>query len=140
MIGFEEKALCRKIGNVFLRASQMGYLPDAFVESWLCSEEALKIYVKDFNDIAQSPVYILNSLLMEDKAIIFDADKADLYDDLMYWLGYIVTYMQFSLEIPPEDLWCRYDIVSFAGSYEVLHTLSNKNATEECVIEYAKLT
>lgn len=60
------------------------------------------------------------------------------YSDLMFWLGYMVTYIQFMLDIPPNKVWNEYDMVGFAASYDVLHTLSPKCAAEECFNEHKR--
>ena len=136
MVGFEEKALCRKIAKTFEFAGMKGYPVEEFTKEWLESDTAKRIYDRDFNEIAQSSLYVLNSLLKE-KELVCDGSGKD-YTDLFFWLGYTITYMQFYLEISPEKLWNKYDIIGFAGSYDVLHTLSSKTATEECVNEHKR--
>lgn len=136
MVGYEEKALCRKIARMFEIAGERGYSAKELPEKWLNSQTALRIYDKDFNEIAQSPVYILNSLNMEN-AVIKDMSGTD-YADLLYWLGYMLTYIEFFRELPPQKLWDMFDIIRFAESYDVLHTLSSKRAAEECMEEYRR--
>ena len=100
------------------------------------SKVADNIYIRDFKDIAQNYVYLFNSLMLERKIEL--SGKVSAYTDILFWLGYMVTYLEFFLELSPKELWEQYDIVRYAQNYEVLHTLSSKNATEEFISEYKK--
>lgn len=134
MVGYEEKALCRKIARMFEIAGKRGYSVQDLSEKWLCSDTALRIFNKDFNEIAQSPVYVLNSLSME-KSVYKDG-SGEKYEELLFWLGYIITYIEFFTNLTPREVWNKYDIIRFAESYDVLHTLSSKRAAEECIEEF----
>ena len=134
MIGYEEKALCRKIANVFELAGKKGYDVVSITNSWIHSNTALRIYNKDFNEIAQSPVYIFNSFKKE--ASLSKKNNDEDFNDLLFWLGYMITYIEFYKELSPEEISKKYDILRFAESYAVLQTLSAKRAAEECEEEY----
>ena len=135
MVGYEEKALCRKIANTFEFAGDKKVFPPDFIKAWLQSDTAYRIYTKDFNEIAQSPVYIFNSFMLESD---FNVKTEDNYDDILYWVGYMVTYMEFLFELSPADLWSKYDLIGFASAYDTLHTLTTKRAAEECDNEFRK--
>lgn len=137
MIGYEEKALCRKIAKAFEIGGKNGCEISTFIKAWLNSQTALKIYNRDFNEIAQSGFYVFNSLKQE--TVLTNIYKNDnYYIDVFFWAGYIITYLQFYLNVPPIEIWNKYDILAFVASYDVLHTLSNNNAAEEFIHEYKK--
>lgn len=140
MIGYEEKALCRKIADTFEIASKHLVYPPDFIEKWLMSETAVKIYEKDFNEIAQSPLYIYNSLIKEKRIEMLNEQTVEEYPMVMYWTGYMLTYMGFLCEIAPEHLWKKYDVIRIAEAYETLHTVSIQRAIEEINEEFLRLS
>lgn len=135
MIGYEEKALCRKIADMFEIAGHNKCDPSDIIKKWLQSDTSQKIFNRDFNEIAQSPLYIYNSLLREGNIISCEKE----YADLLYWVGYILTYIGFKRELEPKKVFEQYDVIGFAGAYDTLHTLSPKVAFEEVTKEYLRV-
>ena len=132
-----EKAICRKIGNMFELAEKKGYYPLSFTEKWCQSTIAKEMYELVAEKIAQSPLYVLDDVINEYPNM--DNGRKCNKDGFMYWLGYIITYASYALEESPEDLYKKYDIPTYMASYDVLHTLSSTRMVEEMANEYDKV-
>ncbi len=132
-LSFDEKNMCRKIGSVFELAAQAGCFPPEAVKKWCLSQTAQGIYELNESLICQSKLYIFHDFQREGLPCNI---TTDIEEDLMYWAGYIITYASFALRLSPKQLFSAYDLVSFIGSYDVLHTLSSDRMTEELVTQY----
>ena len=141
-LDYDQKALCRKVGNIFELSTICGYYPLSFAHAWCLSETANNIYMLDISKICQSKHYLMHDIQSEpaitgylgDMTYTNQSDK-----DMMFWLGYIITYASFALHMSPSNLYDTYDIPAFAASYDVLHTLSNNRMVDEMKNEYNKV-
>lgn len=59
-----------------------------------------------------------------------DADSP-LYEEDMYWFGYILTYWHFLEGISGKEVLETYDVCKVLDEFDVLHTLSVKAAIEK---------
>ncbi len=133
-LSYDEKALCRKTGDVFEYASTLKYNPFSFAKAWCSSTISEQLYNLDCDKIAQGRKYIFNDV---DKHSLVKNGTGTAYDaNLMYWLGYSLTYASFSLHLPPREIYKKYDISKYICSYDVLHTLSSSRMVEELQNEY----
>ena len=132
MVGFNEKAICRKVGNVF--ALSEGNVID-FPKQWLLSELNRQMLEMEPAIISQSPRYILECFREQHPV---SKTKEHDTNDIMYWLGYILTFFQFEYSISGKDVWARYDIGAVLENYDVLHTLSSKTAARMIKEEFGK--
>lgn len=132
MIGFTEKAVCRKIGKTFELAAKEGFHPVEFSIFWLKSDVCKRLAALDFNDIAQSALYQLNSIKMELGLAeqVLPACESD-YNDIMFWAGYLFMYWIYQDEIEGSQIAEAYDVEGILARFETLHTLSCKTAIEE---------
>lgn len=140
ILDINEKAICRKVANVFSLANKKNYHPVEFTLRWLESDTAKLLYEMNLNEIAQSPLYQINSFDMEMKNIghEFKMKSETDYEDVMYWCGYFFTYWIFYEEITGKDLIEKYDIEKIMECYDTYHTLSCKNAIENAKEEYTR--
>lgn len=135
MISYE-KGLQKKVARLF-ELSTNYYNPFYFLANWRNSEIAQSILNYDNLLLAQSKYYILHDL--RDKELgKYDEKQFTNYSDMMYWLGYIITKFCIEEQISWKELFDIYDIERFFTSYDVLHTLSSKNACED-LKKYYKL-
>lgn len=132
MVGFTEKAVCRKIGKTFELAAKEGFHPVEFSMFWLQSDACKRLAALDFNDIAQSALYQLNSIKMELGAAkqVLPACESD-YSDIMFWAGYLFMYWIYQDEIEGAKIAEAYDVEGILARFDTLHTLSCKTAIEE---------
>ena len=132
MIGFTEKAVCRKIGKTFELAAKEGFHPVEFSMFWLQSDVCKRLAALDFNDIAQSALYQLNSIKMELQAtkVVLLVCESD-YSDIMFWAGYLFMYWIYQDEIEGNQIAEAYDVEGILARFDTLHTLSCKTAIEE---------
>ncbi len=132
MLGFEEKALCRKVAGVLELSAQRGYEPAAFMQLWLNSKTADNLFCWNFNDIAQSKQYLLHSVELEYNI----SPENDGYlqnremPQVMYWGGYIFMYISLDENRKPCNMQKKYDINRILGCYDTLHSLSTKVAVD----------
>ena len=128
MISYE-KGLQKKVARLF-ELSTSYYNPFFFLINWKNSKIAQSILNYDNLLLAQSKYYILND--MKNKELgKYDDRQYTHYADMMYWLGYIITKFCIEEQITWKELFDVYDIERFFMSYDVLHTLSSKNACED---------
>ena len=140
MLDINEKAICRKVANVFSLADEKNYHPVEFTCRWFSSKTAKLLYEFNLNEIAQSPFYQINSFEREMKDIGYEfkmKSEAD-YKDVMYWSGYFFSYWIFDEKISGEELIEKYNIEGIMKCYDTYHTLSCKNAIENAREEYLK--
>ncbi len=139
MPDFEEKAICRKVGGVFELSAIKGYEPIAFTKLWLNSKTADNLYRWDFHDVAQSKQYLLHSIELEYGLKSEDAKANEVkMSEVMYWGGYMFTYLSYQENIKPEDVLKAYDVERVLKCYDTLHTLSAGVAAEEIKEQFAK--
>ncbi len=135
-LDFDEKGICRKSGDIFELAAEMYYSPLPFVEAWCNSDIAKALMEMHCDKISQSKLYLLHDFQAEYPLLSRDCDINN--KDLMYWIGYIITYASFALNIQPKEMYKTYDIPKYMAFYDVLHTLSNERMVVELVTEYDK--
>ncbi len=133
MLDIYEKALCRKIADTFELAAINGFQPYSFTSFWLESDIASVFYkIEDLNLVAQSPLYILGSILdeMTEKGIKITNTTDVCEKEVMYWGGYIFSYWIFSRDIAGDNILKRFDVKKILQCYDTLHTLSPEAAIE----------
>lgn len=139
MPDFEEKALCRKVGGVFELSAQKGYEVLAFTKLWLKSQTADHLYHWNCNEVAQSKQYLLHSIELEYGLTDQDACSREInMEELMYWGGYILTYLSFTDRMEPKEIEKQYDLEKVLECYDTLHTLSAQIAVDKIKEEFRK--
>ena len=128
-----ETIICQKIAKIFEECSDNVVI---FVKEWLNSSVNKLIINMNPAIISQSPNYIKDAFY--DEVGTLPSTKESLNPDNMYWLGYILTYIQYNYKVNGESLWENYDIIGALSSADVLHTLSNKTASETILFDYKK--
>ena len=116
--------LCEKVARLF---EMVDYNVILFPEMWLKSEINRKIIEMNPAIISQSTHYWLECFL---ENISIPKTVENVNKDAMFWLGYILTYIQFETDMPGDVLWDKYNIPRVLACYDVLHTVSNKVASE----------
>jgi len=134
MLNFEEKMICRKVGHIFEMADA-NYQSVPFARCWLASENVVRLMNYDFNDVAQSPLYLFE-LFEEENDLSNITNNPYRMDDVMFWFGYILTWLIYDDRIQPSELERKYDISSIFKNYETLHTTSNEYAVDLIRREY----
>lgn len=133
MLFFELK-LSEKVGKVLERAAQKIHAdPRELLRTWWDTKLAGDVLAFDAATAAQSAAYILELFEEELDAkhiTLKGAQKAWNTGDLLYWAGYVTTYMALYKDIPAERL-NQYDLGWLCDNYEVLHTLGVKQVIEE---------
>ncbi len=138
MVSLYEKALCRKIADVFEIAGKNGYPVMLFTRLWFSSRCCFGLCHDDFFAVAQSPLYQFNSLLLECPELGGHKNTESGYTELLYWAGYIITYWMFLDKITWEELSKTYDYELMMRNYGYLHTLSPESAIAQAREEYSR--
>ena len=132
MDDFRQIICCNKVARLF---EAIDYDEIQFIKDWLHSEVNRQIIELEPAVISQGILYWKECfseeypLRKEDRKIIPDA---------MFWLGYILTYMQYSYSMTGVELWDRYDIIEVLKFYDVLHTQSSKIASEDIMKSFVR--
>lgn len=130
---FFELKLIEKIGNVFAYAMrEKKYDRYQFIEMWCSSDTCEAIFDFDETICSQAQSYILRTFEREcaDHLPARDQDSP-LYEDDMYWFGYLLTYWHFLDGTSGKDVLRLYDVRKILDEYDVLHTLSVKAAIDK---------
>ena len=134
MLNFEEKMICRKVGHIF-ELADADYRSVPFAKCWLKSKNVVRLMNYDFNDVAQSPLYLFELFIEENDLSRIKKNPYQMAD-VMFWYGYILTWIIYDDKIQPSELEGKYDITSIFESYETLHTTSNEYAVDLIRNEY----
>lgn len=133
-----EKAVANIVGKMFrLAAEKLEIDEEIFCHIWLKSDLCQRLFVLDETLICQSKVYLFNSLVMENNLPITAGHKMD--EEVMYWVGYILTYWMYLYEISGNKINEKYDIDKIINEYDILHTVSCKVAIEKMMQDDEKL-
>lgn len=129
---FSELMLAEKIGKVLaLAVSQKKYNRYELIKKWLASETYDETIHFSVHLCSQSKLYILNSFEDEISPDLPSIDEdSPLYEDDLFWFGYIVAYWFFLDKISGTDILRQIDVGKMLDEYDVLHTLSPKHAIE----------
>ena len=139
MLDAYEKGLCRKIAAMFSIAGKKGIPVLLFTRIWFSSAACYGLLHDDFFSIAQSPLYQLNSILLEVPELSEHIGTEYNNEELMYWAGYTLTYWMFFDRISWNELVQKYDYVLFLRNYDYLHTLSPESTIALAKNEYSRL-
>lgn len=124
--------LIEKIGAVFaLAMAEKQYDRYQFLKKWCASETCEAIADFDETICSQGRLYILENFEIEYKDDLPDIDSASaLYEEDMFWFGYLLTYWHFLDGTTGKEVLRRYDVCRILDGYDVLHTLSIPLAIE----------
>lgn len=136
---FIELKLIEKIADIFARAMrERKYNRYQFLEKWCASETCQAVFDFDETLCSQAKSYILRTFEKEYENNLPDIDEdSPLYEDDMYWMGYVITYWYFmeelegieeSKRITGKQMLKEYDMCKALDEYDVLHTISVKAA------------
>lgn len=130
---FFELKLIEKIGNVFVCAMrEKKYNRYQFIKKWCSSDTCQSISEFDETLCSQAKSYILRTFEKEYESNLPEIDNdSPLYEDDMYWFGYLLTYWHFLDGTSGKDVLKEYDVCKILDEYDVLHTLSIKAAIEK---------
>lgn len=100
-----------------------------FIPKWCSSETFQSILDFDETLCSQAKSYILRMFEKEYEDNLPDIDSdSPVYDDDMYWIGYLLTYWCFEENVSGKDIIEQYDVCKILDEFDVLHTLSIKSA------------
>ena len=130
---FIELMLIEKIGKILSYAvSQKKYDRYELIEKWLASETYDETVNFSVHLCSQSKKYILAVFENEIKTNLPNIDdNSPLYEDDLYWFGYIAAYWFFMDETTGKDLLKHINVHKMLDEYEILHTLSPKHAIDK---------
>lgn len=132
-----EKAICRKVGGTFELAAQKGYFPLCFMKEWLMSDTMEQLRLMNLNEICQSKLYQLDSLLRETDIPRDESENRE-YCDVMYWIGYTLMWMAYQEDMPGKKIYNEYNIEEVMKNFDVLHTLSTQVTIEEIKVQFTR--
>lgn len=130
---FIELKLIEKIGNVFASAmTERKYNHYQFIKQWCASNTCQSVSEFDETLCSQAKSYILRTFEKEYESNLPEIDNdSPLYEEDMYWFGYLLTYWHFLDGTSGKDVLKEYDVCKILDEYDVLHTLSIKAAIEK---------
>lgn len=130
---FFELKLIEKIANVFACAMrEKKYNRYQFIEKWCSSDTCQSVFEFDETLCSQAKSYILRTFEKEYESNLPEIDNdSPLYEDDMYWFGYLLTYWHFLDGTLGKNVLKEYDVCKILNEYDVLHTLSIKAAIEK---------
>lgn len=130
---FIELTLIEKIGKILAYAvSERKYDRYALVEKWLDSDTYDETINFSVHLCSQSKKYILTAFEEEIKndLPVLD-DDSPLYEDDLYWFGYVAAYWFFLDGTTGKDILKSINVRKMLDDYEMLHTLSVKHAIDK---------
>ena len=130
---FCELKLSEKIGDVFSIAMRdRKYNRYQFLNKWCNSETCEAVFDFDETLVSQARSYILRVFEKEFEDNLPELDEdSSIYEDDLYWIGYLITYWHFYEGISGKEIWGKYDICRSLDSFDVLHSMSIKTAIEK---------
>ncbi len=130
---FFELKLIEKIGTVFeIAMRDRKYNRYQFIKKWCASDTCEAVFKFDETLCSQARTYILRMFEKECGNELPDIDAdSPLYEEDMYWFGYILTYWHFLEGISGKEVLETYDVCKVLDEFDVLHTLSVKAAIEK---------
>lgn len=130
IVDFIELKLIEKIANIFAYAmKEKKYNRYHFLKKWCLSDTYQSILDFDETLCSQAKTYILRMFEKEYEGKLPDIDSdSPLYEDDMYWAGYLLTYWFFVDGTSGKSIMKQYDVCKMLDEYDVLHTLSVKAA------------
>lgn len=130
---FFELKLIEKIANVFACAMrEKKYNRYQFIEKWCSSDTCQSVFEFDETLCSQAKSYILRTFEKEYESNLPEKDNdSPLYEDDMYWFGYLLTYWYFLDGTSGKGVLKEYDVCKILDEYDVLHTLSIEAAIEK---------
>lgn len=135
---FIEMTLCEKIGKVLVDCNALRkYDSIQLFRAWLESDVFDGIIDWDVSLFSQAKSYIARMFLQECESKLSSAPvNVILLDDVMFWVGYLVTYWCLEYQITGRDISRDYDIEEILYAYDPLHTLSIKAAISKIKEDY----
>lgn len=137
---FIELKLAEKIGKVLAYGvKERKYQRYELIQKW-CSSDTYQLLLEfDVSLCSQAMTYILRVFEEEykDKLPAID-DESPLYEDDLFWFGYLIAYWYFMDGTTGKDILQKYDICKVLDEFEILHTLSIRSAIDQ-IMEDDKL-
>ena len=132
-IDFIELMLIEKLGKVLAYAvRERKYNRYELIEKWLSSETFYDAVTFDVSLSSQALTYILSRLEKEYEGNLPTIDEhSPLYEDDLFWFGYVVAYWFFLDGTTGKEMLQKYDMKHSLDGYDVLHTLSVRTAIEK---------
>lgn len=129
-IEFIELKLIEKIGKVFSYAMhERKYNRYQFIKKWCLSDTFQSLLEFDETLCSQAKSYIFRMFEKEYMGKLPDIDSdSPLYEEDMYWMGYLLAYWCIAGDISGKDILEQYDVCKVLDEYDVLHTISIKAA------------
>ena len=122
-LDFYDKIVCNTVGKTFaLAAKEMSCYETSFCKAWLKSDVCSLISTREETVICQSSTYYLNSLKNEIEPFSHTGYKMD--EEVMYWMGYTLTYWMYMAGITGKEICERYNLAEILSQYDILHTMS----------------
>ena len=133
MDDFRQVICCNKVAKLF---EIIKYDISQFIEAWLQSEVNRQIIEYEPAVVSQGVLYWKELFSEEYPNMSIKEGTAN--PDAKFWIGYILTYMQYTYHLTGEEIWNRYNILDALDMYDVLHTQSSKIACEDIMKNYIK--
>ena len=121
-ITLSEQLECNTVGRIFEKAAvSLHCYETTFCAAWLKSDLCKRILSMEESLACQSITCLLDSFTRELK--IPQHDKYHMNKDVMYWLGYMLTYWMLSDKTTDELLLKQYNIGRILEDYDILHVM-----------------
>lgn len=130
---FIELMLIEKIGKTLaLAVTEKKYNRYELIEKWLASDTYDETINFSVHLCSQSKTYILATFENEIKENLPTIDEnSPLYEDDLYWFGYITAYWFFLYGTSGKDILAKINVRKMLDEYDILHTLSPKHTIDK---------
>lgn len=130
---FSELMLSEKIGKMLAYAvSVKKYDRYELIQKWLASntyDETINFYAYL---CSQAKTYILAAFEREfENDLPSIDDDSPLYEDDLYWFGYIMAYWFFCDGTSGKEILEKINVCKVLDEYDILHTISVKHAIDK---------
>jgi len=127
---FIELKLCEKVGAVLQECNKLCNCGSSHLATvWMQSKIFDRILDGDVSVFSQAKSYIVRTFFEKNRnELAVSSEKEMLYDDVLFWFGYLITYWCLELKETPTNIMRNYDVSEILYSYDVLHTISIKEA------------
>lgn len=134
---FVELKICEKVGNVLEECNSIYRGSMHLLYVFMDSETYERIIDGDVALYSQAKSYIARCFMKENKKRLEEEHEELVFNnEVLFWIGYLITYWCLEFGEKPRKLLQQYDIKQIVESYEVLHSLSVKTAIEKIKEDY----
>ena len=128
-LDLSQKITCNTVAKTFsLAAETIPCYEITFCKKWLISDLCSSIQQSDETIICQSKSYLCKEFIKNNEIPLHEDYKMD--KEVMYWMGYLLTYWMYSTGINGAEIVSRFNIKSILERYDTLHTTSMQVAIE----------